>query len=220
MAWPELNQREYVNSVLIVDDHPMIRFAARLLLEREGMSIVGETDNGIDAINLSRNMRPDIVILDIGIPKLNGLDVIERLRSLDIPIKVLVLTSLSPVVYASRCMLAGATGFVSKGNNLEDLVSATKAALSGYKYFPDMTMLSMRNGDGQLDELVMVQSLSVREITVLKYLAIGLNNNDIAAQMLISHKTVSTYKTRLMVKLNAHSLVDLIEFARRNSDNI
>ena len=209
-----------MSNVLIVDDHPMIRFAAKLLLERQGMTVVAETDNGIDALSLARSSRPDIVVLDIGIPKLNGLEVIERLRIQDIKIKIVVLTSLNPAVYANRCMLAGAAGFVCKSNNLDELVSAIRAVLSGFRYFPDLTTVSMRKDDGALDELPLVQSLSDRELSVLKYLADGLSNIDIAEMMLISNKTVSTYKTRLMIKLNARSLVDLIEFARRNAANL
>lgn len=209
-----------MRTVLIVDDHPMIRFAAKLLLEQQGMKVVAETDNGVDALNLARLNHPDIVVLDIGIPKLNGLDVIDRLRNQNVKIKIVVLTSLNPAVYANRCMLAGASGFVCKDNNLDELIRAIRAVMSGFRYFPDLTTVFMHKETGELDELPLVQSLSDRELSVLKYLSEGFSNMDIAERMLISHKTVSTYKTRLMTKLNAHSLVDLIEFARRNAGNI
>lgn len=209
-----------MKSVLIVDDHPMIRFAARLLLEQHGMKVVGETDNGIEALSLARTIQPNIVILDIGIPKLNGLEVIDRLRAQNPAIKVLVLTSLSPAVYAHRCILAGASGFVSKTNNLNELASAANAVLSGFRYFPDTTMVSPAALTGSPEELPLIHSLSGREITVLKYLTAGLTNKEIAREMLISDKTVSTYKSRLLIKLNARTLVDLIEFANRNSTSL
>ncbi len=82
-----------MNKVLIVDDHPVIRLAVRMLMERHGYEVIAETDNGVDALQLAREQMPDIVILDIGIPKLDGLEVIARLNSTPMPLKVLVLTS-------------------------------------------------------------------------------------------------------------------------------
>ncbi|MBM7060273.1 response regulator transcription factor [Pseudomonas sp. UL073] len=209
-----------MSRVLIVDDHPMIRFAARLLLERAGYAVAGEADNGVEALSLARELRPELVLLDIGIPKLDGLEVIQRLQSLQPAPRILVLTSMSPAIYASRCMLAGASGFVAKGNNLSELAEAAKAVLAGNKYFPDATLLSVRLSDGVFDDSVMLQSLSDREVAVLKYLASGLSNKEIGDEMLISNKTVSTYKTRLMLKLKARTLVDLLEFAKRNAQSL
>ncbi len=207
-----------MSRVLIVDDHPMIRFAARVLLERAGYEIAGEADNGVEALAMARDTQPNLVVLDIYIPRLDGLELIPRLQALPAPPKILVLSSMNPAIYASRCMLAGASAFVAKSNNLSELVGAAKAVLSGNKYFPDTTLLSVRRSDGVLDDAVMLQSLSDREIVVLKYLASGLSNKEIGEQMLISNKTVSTYKARLLLKLKAHSLVDLIGFAQRNGD--
>lgn len=98
-----------MNKVLIVDDHPVIRLAVRMLMERHGYEVVAETDNGVDALQLAREHMPDIVILDIGIPKLDGLEVICRLSSTkqSVPFKVLVLTSQAPGHFSMRCMQAG-----------------------------------------------------------------------------------------------------------------
>ncbi len=85
-----------MNKVLIVDDHPVIRLAVRMLMERHGYEVIAETDNGVDALQLARELMPDIVILDIGIPKLDGLEVIARLTSTAMPLKVLILTSQAP----------------------------------------------------------------------------------------------------------------------------
>ena len=100
-----------MNKVLIVDDHPVIRLAVRMLMERHGYEVIAETDNGVDALQLAREHAPDIVILDIGIPKLDGLEVIARLSTPAVPIKVLVLTSQAPGHFSMRCMQAGAAGF-------------------------------------------------------------------------------------------------------------
>ncbi len=207
-----------MNRVLIVDDHPVVRLAVRMLMERHGYEVVGETDNGVDALQLARELRPDIVILDIGIPRLDGLEVIHRLTApiYTTPVKVLVLTSQTPGHFSGRCMQSGAAGYVCKEQNLTELLSAIKAVLSGYSYFPNQALYSVRGDMANASEADMVARLSGREMMVLKQLAQGKNNKDIAEGMFLSSKTVSTYKTRLLSKLNARSLVDLIELAQRN----
>lgn len=99
-----------MNKVLIVDDHPVIRLAVRMLMERHGYEVVAETDNGVDALQLAREHMPDIVILDIGIPKLDGLEVIARLATPTMPMKVLILTSQAPGHFSMRCMQSGLPG--------------------------------------------------------------------------------------------------------------
>ncbi|VTM09263.1 two-component response regulator [Pseudomonas aeruginosa] len=96
-----------MSRILIVDDHPVIRMAMKMLLEAEGHQIVGDTDNGVDAISLGRELKPDLVILDIGIPRLDGLEVISRLTVLGLPVKILVLTGQSASLFALRSMQAG-----------------------------------------------------------------------------------------------------------------
>ena len=140
-----------MNKVLIVDDHPVIRLAVRMLMERHGYEVVAETDNGVDALQLAREHMPDIVILDIGIPKLDGLEVICRLASTKqaVSFKVLVLTSQAPGHFSMRCMQAGAAGYVCKQQDLTELLSAIKAVLSGYSYFPNQALNSVRSTIGQ-----------------------------------------------------------------------
>lgn len=205
-----------MKKALIVDDHPVIRLAVRLLLEREGFNVIGETDNGVDALQLARDHLPDLVVLDIGIPKLDGLEVIARLETLGLPLRVLVLTSKPSDLFALRCMQAGAAGFVCKEEDLGELVNAAKAILAGYSYFPKQTLTTVRRSDVMLNDRELIGSLSDREVTVLQQLANGLSNKQIGDSMLLSNKTISTYKTRLMQKLSAKNLVDLIEFAKRN----
>ncbi len=116
-----------MSRILIVDDHPVIRMAMKMLLEAEGHQIVGDTDNGVDAISLGRELKPDLVILDIGIPRLDGLEVISRLMVLALPLKILVLTGQSASLFALRSMQAGAAGFVCKQGGLAELVTAVNA---------------------------------------------------------------------------------------------
>nr|WP_314877386.1 response regulator transcription factor [uncultured Pseudomonas sp.] len=205
-----------MNKVLIVDDHPVIRLAVRMLMERHGYDVVAETDNGVDALQLTRDYLPDIVVLDIGIPKLDGLEVIGRIGLASPGSKVLVLTSQAPGHFSMRCMQAGAAGYVCKQQELTELLSAIKAVLSGYSYFPNQALHKARSTISRGTESEMVDRLSAREMMVLQQLARGKSNKDIAESMFLSNKTVSTYKTRLLLKLNARSLVDLIELAQRH----
>ena len=205
-----------MSRILIVDDHPVIRMAMKMLLEAEGHQIVGDTDNGVDAISLGRELKPDLVILDIGIPRLDGLEVISRLTVLGLQVKILVLTGQSASLFALRSMQAGAAGFVCKQGGLAELVTAVNAVASGYSYFPSSAMRPVQQG-AYSDDVELLGRLSDREVSVLQYLSQGYSNKQISEQMFISNKTVSTYKARLLLKLNAGSLVDLIEFAKRNA---
>ena len=206
-----------MSSVFIVDDHPVIRLAIRMLLEHEGYEIVGESDNGVDAMQMIRECVPDLIILDISIPKLDGLEVLARFNAMNSTLKTLVLTAQSPALFAMRCMQSGAAGYVCKQEELSELVSAIKAVFSGYNYFPSQALTPEKPGNENSSELELFKSVNDRELMVLKLFAQGKTNKEIATGMFLSNKTVSTYKKRLMQKLKANSLVDLIELAKRNA---
>lgn len=206
-----------MGSIVVVDDHPLMRMAVRVMLEGEGHSILAEADNGVDALEVIRKLLPDLIVLDLSIPRMDGLSVIAYLKEIGISSKVLILTSGDSRNFAIRALQAGAHGFVCKDDNLDELVGAVKAVLSGYNYFPANTIQMLReNTEAASQESVKLGQLSDREITVLKLLARGLGNQVIAAQLIISHKTVSTYKVRLQRKLNVDNLIDLVELAKRN----
>lgn len=205
-----------MHSVLIVDDHPVIRLAVRVLLEKHGMRVVGEADNGVNAVQLVRELTPQVVILDIGIPKLDGFSVISRIKALQVRSEILILTSQPADSVCRRCIQLGARGFVNKEEDLGSLITAIKAVDAGYTFFPSLTFDSV-NPSEKLTELDQIRSLTDREVTVLQYLAQGYSNKQIGERLLLSNKTVSTYKTRLLQKLGAASLVDLAEFAKRNA---
>ncbi|MBP5107528.1 response regulator, partial [Pseudomonas protegens] len=130
--------------VLIVDDHPVVRLAVRMLMERHGLEVVAEADNGTDALKLALEYVPDILILDIGIPQLDGLEVINRLMSRGMSIKILVLTLQVPGPFSMRCMQAGAAGYVCKQQDITELLSAVRAVLAGYSYFPNEALHTFR----------------------------------------------------------------------------
>jgi len=202
--------------VLIADDHSLIRSAVKVLLQNQGYNVVAEATNGIDAVQLARQHVVDMVILDITMPGLDGLDVISRIKASGLNSRILVLTSQPPLFYSQRCMKAGAAGFISKTQDLSELLRAIKGGMDGYMFFPNLTITSVRNSDGTLSDLELIEQLSARELSILQQLARGLSNKKIAEDMTLSSKTISTYKTRLIEKLNIKSVVYLADFAKRN----
>lgn len=187
-----------------------------MLLEHEGYKVVGETDNGCDAIQMVRECLPDLIILDISIPKLDGLEVLCRFNAMNTSMKTLILTAQCPTLFATRCMRSGADGYVCKEGDLSELLSAIRAVLSGYNYFPSQA-LNAGGQEGNSQELELFKAVNERELMVLQLFAQGRTNKEIAKGMFLSNKTVSTYKKRLMQKLKAKSLVELIELAKRNA---
>jgi two-component system response regulator EvgA len=202
--------------VLLVDDHAVVRMAIGMILTREGHEIVGECDNGVDALRQASELKPDAIVLDLDIPQLDGMAVIDRLRVGGSRAHVLVHTGLKSQAYAAQCLRAGAAGFLSKVDDPAEIVTALKAVASGKSWFPVGTLNSVRHSDFARDDGQLLETITRRELKVLHGLASGLSNKQIADDMLLSNKTVSTYKTRLMQKLNANTLLELIEFARRN----
>lgn len=200
--------------ILIVDDHPVVVLALKIILEQSGFEVIAETNNGVDALKLIKKLSPDAVILDIGIPQLDGLEVIERSRNLVKSPPILVLTAQPSDHFVSRCIQAGASGFVSKQKDMKEVTGALKAILTGHSYFPIVNNSNIISKSSQ-NEAELIKKLSTREMAVLQQLAIGLSNKEIAERMLLSNKTISTYKTRLLEKLNAKTLVDIIEIAKR-----
>ncbi|MNF30532.1 Virulence factors putative positive transcription regulator BvgA [compost metagenome] len=201
---------------LLIDHQPMTQLAMHVLLEQKGMDVVGAAETGVSGLALARDTQPDLILLDIALPKLDGLELLNRLRHAVNGCRLLVLTSLPASLYANRCLNAGANGFLSKQDDLDDIKAAIKSVMAGYSLFPcDMPIPAGRQ-EKNSEEVGLLSLLSDRELTVLQNLASGRNNKEIAEQLFISHKTVSTYKSRLMDKLNTRRMVDLIDFARRN----
>lgn len=201
------------NQVIIVDDHPVIRMGVRLLLESEGYTVVGESGDGADALDLIQALQPGMVVLDIGLPSIDGLTVISHLAALRMQVKVIVLSAQESNHIAIRCWEAGANGFVYKHAALCELISATRVVKSGHSYFPRQECSPSPLKMGTIKE-ELLRTLSARELCVLQYLTQGLSNKKIAERMALSGKTISTYKTRLLTKLNANTLLDLYELAK------
>ncbi|MBP0594866.1 response regulator transcription factor [Paraburkholderia sp. LEh10] len=202
-------------SILIVDDHPAFRLVIKThLLQLLGTQQVLEADNGQSAMEMARQYTPDLTILDLDIPRINGLDVLARLKAAHPGMRVLILSSHDAGTFISRAMRAGAQGFVSKSQDVKEIMRSVEAVMSGYSVFPVAPSASGGSvqhaaRDGKLERL------SDKELVILQMLAKGMSNKSIGDALFISNKTVSSHKTRLMNKVGVETLVELVDFARR-----
>lgn len=201
-------------TILIVDDHPALRLALRAqIMHLLGIKRVHEADNGQDAVDLVRQYKPDLVILDLDLPRISGLEAIPRMRAVHPAVRVLILTAQDPVPFAGRAFQAGAQGFVGKTQELDAIIRCVETVLGGFTVFPSATPRNATTGEEANES---VHQLSDKEMEILRMLSRGMTNKAIGKSLFISNKTVSSYKTRIMNKVGAKSLVDLLEFARRN----
>jgi two-component system response regulator FimZ (fimbrial Z protein) len=192
--------------IVIVDDHPMIRGAiASVFRSDPEMQIVGESGDGEEGLRMVLSMNPDLVVLDLDLPSLDGLSMIRRIRAQDDKMRILVLSAKPDHVMAGHTQQAGANGYISKGREMAEMLTAARTVLLGFDCFTAHAQNASRNSG--------LEVLSPREMEVLQYLARGVSNKEIASRLFLSDKTVSTYKTRLCEKLGLSSLAALIEFA-------
>lgn len=206
-----------MQNVLIVDDHPVARLAVRMLLEKDGLTVIAETGDGLDAISLIKQHIPDLVVIDIDIPSLNGIEVVQRLRKNGYQGGMLVLSGKDDDHYIKRCASAGADGFISKKNQLTELHDAVRALKGGYGYFPRALARLEASLTDENSEKNKLAELSAKELQVLQYLAKGEKVIDIGVLMHISDKTVSTYKSRMMQKLGLKNMMEFYDFVQRNN---
>lgn len=202
--------------ILIADEHPMTRHAVRLLLEEARHSIVGEALDGLEALSMTTRLAPDLLIIDIDLSRVTGLDVITRLRARGVQKPILGFSTQDSEHFVSRFLQVGASGFVSKHQDIQVLKEAVAALLRGHTYFPSELLGSVHRHSLQEKDAERIAALSNRELSVLSLLASGYSNQEIASELTISEKSVSTYRARMRAKLNLHSMLDLIDFARRN----
>ncbi|EKH0170667.1 acid-sensing system DNA-binding response regulator EvgA, partial [Shigella dysenteriae] len=175
--------------------------------------ILAELTEGGSAVQRVETLKPDIVIIDVDIPGVNGIQVLETLRKRQYSGIIIIVSAKNDHFYGKHCADAGANGFVSKKEGMNNIIAAIEAAKNGYCYFS----FSLNRFVGSLtSDQQKLDSLSKQEISVMRYILDGKDNNDIAEKMFISNKTVSTYKSRLMEKLECKSLMDLYTFAQRN----
>ncbi|WP_321880594.1 response regulator transcription factor [Paraburkholderia bannensis] len=197
-------------SIVIAEGQTITRQAVRLLVERAGYRVLAEASDGMSAVQRVLQQRPDIVIIGLQMRRLSGLEAIRRIHAELQNTRIVVLSALDSAHSMSLCAQAGAAAFVSKQGELSELISALDAVRRGRSWFPVMTDASASPEAAQID------ALSPRERLVLSYIVKGERLRHIAAELALSESTVSTYKRRLLDKLNAASVLELAEIVRRN----
>jgi len=204
--------------LLLVDDHPVVRRGISSCLARqERLSIVGEAADGIEAVRKAKELAPDIVLMDIDMPNMNGLAVTEVLRK-ELPnVKVLILSMHSNTDYVLRIIQSGAKGYILKEASPEELVRAIETVDAGEAFFsPDIARVALNQFVRGPSEGASPSQLTNREREVLILIADGLSNKEIASQLGVGVRTVETHRERIMRKLNIHSVAGLTKFAISN----
>jgi two-component system response regulator NreC len=200
--------------VLLADDHAVVREGLRALVNaQQEMEVIGEADDGPTAVTMTADLDPDVVVMDVSMPGLNGAQATAQLRAARPDRKVLVLTVHEDKGYLRLLLEAGAAGYVLKRAAASELVRAIRAVADGERYLDPSLAASM------VDDLVRpvpegsAVELSEREGEVVRLIALGYSNKEIAARLKLSVKTIETYKTRSMEKLHIRSRVDIVRYA-------
>ena len=198
--------------VLIADDHAVIRYGVRVLLELAGFEIAAEAGDGHEVLRLVHELQPDVVIVDITMPGLNGIEVLEILKKRSPKTRTLVLSTHSDSEHVHRAFTAGASGYIPKGSASEEILSATRAIAAGREYLsPELEM--RRTATSEPTGQSPLEALSSRERQVLQLVAEGHSSAKIAALVCLSPKSVDTYRSRLMRKLGVTDITALVKFA-------
>jgi two-component system, NarL family, response regulator NreC len=206
--------------VLLADDHAIVRRGLRSLLESEpGVTVAAEAADGLEAVRLSEEHEPDLVILDVGMPKLNGIDVAARLQKLRRPPSVIILSMHADESYIIRALSAGARAYLLKDATDEDLLPAVRTVAAGKPFFsPAVTGVLVEDYVRQLQTRGLTDSyhlLTDREKEVLHLLAEGRSNKEVAALLNLGLSTVETHRGNLMQKLNLHNTAEIVLYAVR-----
>jgi DNA-binding NarL/FixJ family response regulator len=204
--------------ILIADDHDVVRMGVRMLLESQpGWVVCGEACTGREAVAKALQLRPDLIVLDVSMPELNGLEVTRQVRR-SMPASILIVTMYDSERMARQAIEAGASGYLSKADAGQVLVEAVHALLGNKTFVSERVQLS----DGVItsklaaDAITAAVPLTPREREVLQLLAEGKSNKEVAVALEISPKTVETHRARIFAKLHLHSMNELVRYAIRN----
>lgn len=202
--------------VLLVDDHAMFRAGIRLLIDAEPrMEVVGEASNGDEGVDRARELKPDVIVMDLSMPGSDGLDAVRRVAALGLDTQVLVLTVHAEEEYLVPVVDAGASGYLTKTSADTDLLEAIRVVARGQVFLPPSaaTLLLRRYREAEGEDGPGVGDLSAREREVLALTAEGFSSREIGEKLFISPKTVDTYRSRIMEKLGLGHRSELVRFA-------
>lgn len=204
-------------SVILADDHKMLRAGLRSLLNAEpDIEVIGEAGNGEDAVNLTLELKPDVLVLDLNMPGTGGLAALQKLKQLGVETKVLILTMYNEERYLFQVLQHGGAGYVLKSSADTDLLDAIRAVQQGEAYlYPGATKLLLRGYLTRRDDTERAV-LSDREEEVLRLTAEGFTSQEIGEKLRISAKTVDTYRSRMMEKLGLRHRSELVRYALKH----
>lgn len=205
-----------MTSVMIVDDHDLVRTGLKNILADAGdLDLVGEASSGEEAIRLARQLEPNVILMDVGLPGLSGLETTERILKSQPEIRIIVLTAHSEPPLPARLLDIGATGYLTKACDARELVNAVRAVARGERYIgadiAQQLAISLLPGTPQSP----FQELTARELEITLMLTQGMKMQSIAEVINVSPKTVATYKYRIYDKVGASSEVELLRLALR-----
>jgi two-component system response regulator NreC len=203
--------------VLLADDHQVLRDGLRALLESQAdMHVVAEAGTGDEAIRLAGDARPDVIVMDLGMPGTSGLDAIQAIRRRNLPVRIVVLSMHGGREIITQALQAGADGYVPKSSAHDSLLQAIRVVHGGQRFLHPMAATALV--DQLLDERrekKLLENLSDRETEVLRWTAMGFTSREVGQKLALSPKTVDTYRQRAMEKLKLDNRSDLIRFALR-----
>jgi DNA-binding NarL/FixJ family response regulator len=200
--------------ILLADDHQVVRQGLRALLEREGYAVVGEASTGLEAVQLAQGLRPDVAVLDLAMPLLNGIGAAREILRESPQTRTVLLTMYTEGPYVHEALRAGIRGYVAKVQVAEDLLEAIHDVIQGKIYLSPLVSeaaVQMLQGKGEMP----LDPLTPREVQVLQLLAEGKGTKGTAALLGISGKTVESHRCRIMEKLNIHDTPGLVRHAIR-----
>ena len=206
--------------VLIVDDHQVVRQGLRTFLElHEDITVIGEAGDGVDAVELVLQLQPDVVLMDLVMPRMDGISATQKVHDLGLPVKIIALTSFSEDDKVFPAIQAGASSYLLKDVSPDDLVDAIRAVHHGEaRLHPDITrkLMEQVSQARNISPDVPSDELTEREREVVRLVAMGCSNREIAEQLFISEKTVKTHISNILAKLNLEHRTQLAIFAIKN----
>jgi len=204
--------------ILLVDDHALFRSGMRSILESEpDFEVVGEAESGEEAVDLTHRLSPQVVLMDVHMPGIGGIEATRRVLRIDAEIRVIALTVLDDEPFPTRLLDAGARGYLTKGCPAEELVKAIHHVIMDKHYLSaDVAQKISLSNIVHKGESSPLSRLSPREMQVMMMITQGNTNQEISDALFLSPKTVSTYRTRLFEKLDLHNDVELTHFALRH----
>jgi two-component system response regulator NreC len=207
-------------NILIVDDHQLVLDGlSSIVKEMKDFEVMASARNGKEGLQLATTMNPDIILMDIDMPVMNGLEATRQIKEQELKSKIIILTMHNESSLIKKVMEIGADGYLLKNSDREEFYTALCNVSKGKSYFSSEVTRSLLNpgkNTNQFDsesEAVLLSRLTEREVDVLKLIAEGLSNKEIGDELFISHRTVDTHRTNLMKKLEVHNIAGLIKFS-------